>query len=85
METTCLTDKELFDELRKALSGVADEVPEGFLTSKEWSEIWNVSLTQTQRLLSVGVRAKRVEKRSFLVDHGEYIRHVPHYKKVVRA
>ena len=75
-----------FDELEKAL-GRADrggrEVPEGFLTSKEWAMEWAVSVRTAQMRISDATEAGMVHMRKFRrksMDGGNY--YTSHYKIV---
>jgi hypothetical protein len=50
-------------EIRKAIAPKPTEIPPGFLRVKDFQNAWGLSEVQTRRLLSMGVKEGRIEKR----------------------
>jgi len=79
MATTHLSDNDLLDRLRVALTGGADKVPEGHHTVGEWAEKWNLKRAQTERLISAGVKSGIMARVTYRAMSTGGIRNVPHY------
>ncbi len=81
MATTNLntTGNALLNALRDAVAVKPDKVEKGYMPVSEWAVKIGKSDSRTAKLLSQGVRAGKVEVKSFRVVRGSKIYPVPHY------
>ena len=66
--------------LRREMSPDPEDVPEGWRTSQQWAEAWNLSRPHTYTLLNSGIASGRVEMREFKIPNRASVRRVPHYR-----
>ena len=64
------------EELR---SGNGDEIPSGWLTTRQWADEWGLSESRTGVIIRDGVRSGKIQKKLFRINVGERLLPVPHY------
>lgn len=69
-ERTELDSAELLKKLRLAIANKPENVPDGWKTSLQWSQIWNISPNAAGIILSQSVRIGEMEGRKFRVIAG---------------
>jgi hypothetical protein len=58
----------------------AEKVPEGYYTSKQWSERWN-GRGKPDKILKIGIQAGIIERRDFRITIGDgRVLPIAHYK-----
>ena len=58
----------------------AEKVPEGYYTSKQWSERWN-GRGKPDKILKIGILAGIIERRDFRISVGDgRVLPIAHYK-----
>lgn len=71
-------------DLQAALQQDRAETPdEGFLSVRQWAEVWELSYNQAGKWLTQAERAGKAEKREFYVKTGTLMRKIPHYRVIV--
>lgn len=70
--------------LEAAVNRKPETPPEGFLTSAQWAQAWNIGMSTAQRKLKLGVEAGAVEVRKFRVLEGSsgLAKAMPHYRVI---
>lgn len=69
--------KELFSLI---MASEAQDVPDGWKTARQWSDVWGVSESQTYRAINKGMKNLKLEKKEFKIRTSNGVRFVPHYK-----
>ena len=69
-ERTELDSAELLNKLRLAIANQPEEVPDGWKTSLQWSQIWNISPNAAGIILSKSARIGEMESRKFRIITG---------------
>lgn len=57
-----------------------DEVPQGWVTTKELGEMLKKSNTRISEMLQVAMRQGKCECKKFRISNGGTVRPVPHYR-----
>lgn len=57
--------KSLLTALERELGNVQDEIPKGFRTVAEWSDLWHRSEARTRQIISEHLKAGRMEMKKF--------------------
>jgi len=78
-----LSPNELLQAIQRVRLKKEDEIPEGWLTLNEWSEVWKKSDTATDKLLRKGVSAGLMEVQKFNRYAGKELRSINHYRQLL--
>lgn len=84
MATAGLSPNELLQAIQRVRLKKEDEIPEGWLTLNEWSEVWKKSGTATDNLLQKAVAAGLMEVQKFNRYAGNELRSIKHYRPAAR-
>lgn len=81
METPPLKSRaqQLLEELLIIHQGNEDEVPEGYLTSRQYAKEWKLSTSKTNELLAVAVKAGKLKRINLRKRFDGKIRVIPFY------
>lgn len=80
MELANLTALEALEEIQRQLSGVPDDVPDGWMTDAQWSEASGICRTVAGERLRGGVAKGLVEVKNFRIMTTAGIRPRKHYR-----
>ncbi len=82
MATTNLntTGNALLNALRDAVAVKPDKVEKGYMPVSEWAVKIGKSDSRTSKLLSQGIKAGKVELKTFRIYTGRKIYPIPHYR-----
>ena len=84
MATAGLSPNELLQAIQRVRLKKEDEIPEGWLTLKEWAKLWKKSKTATELILRKGVAAGLMEVQKFNRYAGNELRAIKHYRQAAR-
>jgi len=66
--------------LRAEVESKAEKPADGFRTTQEWADAWDVSREHATRLLNRGIDSGITEERYFRLKRGAIVRKVRHFK-----
>jgi hypothetical protein len=81
LATAGLSPNELLQAIQRVRLKKEDDIPEGWLTLKEWAELWEKSKTAAEVLLRKGVSAGLIEVQKFNRYAGNELRVIKHYRQ----
>ena len=81
MATSNLSPNELLKAIQRVRLKKEDEIPDGWLTLKEWAELWKKSKTASEVLLRKGVTSGLMEVQKFNRYAGNDLRSIKHYRQ----